>query len=335
MQGWAQAWGIALFAAALGCGSAQNSAQAQDTIKFVVPFAAGGPVDAMARLLAQEMQGPLGANIVVENRGGAGGVTATDLVSRAPADGKTLLVGSQGSHVISGLLQTHVKYDPAKSFDAIAMVGSVPVLLVANPQLPFKDFKELVALAKAKNLSYGSAGAGSTMNIAGELINSGAQIKVTHVPYRGVGPALPDLIGGRLDLIPADPPVLLPLVQAKTIRPVVVMGPKRLASLPDIPTTVELGYKDMVMENWYGLLAPVGLPADVAAKLEKAALAAIASPSIQEHMKKGELTGTLNRRQFTERITSDVARWRPMIAKLGITAQGDAAAPAPAATPAR
>ena len=113
------------------------------------------------------------------------------------------------------------------------------------------------------------------------------------------------------------------------------MGPKRLASLPDIPTTVELGYKDMVMENWYGLLAPVGLPADVAAKLEKAALAAIASPSIQEHMKKGELTGTLNRRQFTERVTSDVARWRPMIAKLGITAQGDAAAPAPAATPAR
>ena len=276
-------WAALLLAAALGC----SSAQAQDTIRLVVPFAAGGPVDAMARLLAQEMQGPLGATIVIENRGGAGGVTATDLVARAAPDGKTLLMGSQGSHVISGLLQSgHVKYDPAKSFDAIAMVGATPVLLVANPQLPFKDFKELVALAKSKNLSYGSAGAGSTMNIAGELINAGAGIRVTHVPYRGVGPALPDLIGGRLDLIPADPPVLLPLVQAKTIRPVIVMGPKRLAALPDIPTTVELGYTDMIMENWYGLLAPKGLPPDVAAKLEKAALTAIASPAIQELMKK-------------------------------------------------
>src|SRR5262245_12467738 len=118
-------WAGALLFAALGCGGAQ----AQDVIKLVVPFAAGGPVDAMARLLAQEMQGPLGANIVVENRGGAGGVTATDLVARALADGKTLLMGSQGSHVISGVLQSgHIKYDPAKSFDAIAMVGSVSML---------------------------------------------------------------------------------------------------------------------------------------------------------------------------------------------------------------
>lgn len=324
-------WAAALLIATLGCGGAQ----AQDTIRLVVPFAAGGPVDAMARLLAQEMQGPLGANIVVENRGGAGGVTATDLVARAPADGKTLLMGSQGSHVISGVLQSgHIKYDPAKSFDAIAMVGSVSMLLVANPQLPFKDFKELMALAKTKDLSYGSAGAGTVMNIAGELINAGAGVKITHVPYRGVGPALPDLIAGRLDLLPADPPVLLPQVQGKSVRAVVVLGEKRLASLPDIPSTVELGYKDMVMENWYGLLAPAGLAPDVAAKLEKAALAAIASPSIQEHMKKGELSGTLNRQQFTARVARDVAHWRPMIAKLGISAQGDSAAPAPAA-PAR
>jgi tripartite-type tricarboxylate transporter receptor subunit TctC len=328
-------WAGALLAVALGCNGAQNSAQAQETIKFVVPFAAGGPVDAMARLLAQEMQGPLGANIVVENRGGAGGVTATDLVSRAPADGKTLLVGSQGSHVISGVLQTHVKYDPAKSFDAIAMVGSVSMLLVANPQLPFKDFKELIALAKTKDLSYGSAGAGSTMNIAGELINASAKVKIAHVPYRGVGPALPDVIAGRLDLLPADPPVLLPQVQAKTVRPVAILGPKRLASLPDVPTTAELGYPDIAMDNWYGLLAPAGLPPDVAAKLEKAALAAIASPTIQAHMKKGELSGTLNRAQFTARVARDVAHWRPMIAKLGISAQGDSTAPAPAAPAAR
>ena len=203
---------IAVAFTLLGCAAAQ----AQDTVKIVVPFAAGGPVDAMARLLAQEMQGPLGISIVVENRAGGGGVIAADAVSRAPADGKTLLMGSQGAHVITAVLQPHVKYDPVKSFDAIAMVGASPTLLVANPQLPFKDFKDLVALAKSRNLSYASAGPGTTMHIAGELINTGAGIKIAHVPYRGVAPALPDLIAGRLDVVPADAPVLLPLVQANS-----------------------------------------------------------------------------------------------------------------------
>jgi tripartite-type tricarboxylate transporter receptor subunit TctC len=219
-----------------------------------------------------------------------------------------------------------------KSFDAIAMMGASPTLLVANPQLPFKDFKDLVALAKTRNLSYASAGPGTTMHIAGELINTGAGIKIAHVPYRGAAPALPDLVAGRLDVIPADPPVLLPLVQAGQIRPVVVMGEKRLAALPDTPTTVELGYPGMVMENWYGLLAPAGLPPDVAKKLEAAALTAIKSASVQEHMRKGEISGTLNAKEFAARIASDAARWRPMLPKLGITAQ-EGPAPATAAPP--
>ncbi len=304
--------------------------QAQEVIKIIVPFAAGGPVDTIARLLASEMQGTLGT-IVVENRGGAGGVIATELVARAPADGKALLVGSQGSHVISGVLQPQVKYDPSKSFDPIVMVGRVPMLLIVAPNSPATNFKELIALAKSQKLTYGSAGAGSTMNIAGELINFGAHVSITHVPYRGVAPALPDLIAGRLDLLPADPPVLLPLVAAKTVRPIMVFGTERLASLPDVPTSVELGYPEMIMENWYGLLAPAGLPADVAANLEKTALAAINSPIVQEHMKKGELRGTLNAKGFHARIEHDIAFWRPMIRKLGISAEGATlpAAPTP------
>jgi tripartite-type tricarboxylate transporter receptor subunit TctC len=137
-------------------------------------------------------------------------------------------------------------------------------------------------------------------------------------------------MAGRLDLLPADPPVLLPLVKAGTIRPMVVFGRERLASLPDIPTTVELGYPDMIMENWYGLLAPAGLAPDVAAKLEKAALAAIHSPRVQEHMKQGELRGTLNSKEFKARIDSDVAFWRPMIKKLGISIGEMTSAPAAA-----
>jgi len=298
-----------------------SPAHSQEAIKIIVPFAAGGPVDAMARLLASEMQGTLGTNIVVENRSGGGGVIAADFVAHAPADGKTLLVGSQGSQVISGVLQPQVKYDPSKSFTPIAMVGHVPMLLVVSPKLPAGNFKELVALAKIQKLTYGSAGPGSTMNIAGELINAGGKVAITHVPYRGIAPALPDLIAGRLDILPGDPPVLMPIVQAKTVRPMVVFGKERLISLPDIPTTVELGYPDMIIENWYGLLAPAGLPPHVEAKLEQAALAAIKSPKIQEHMKNGELRGTLNSKEFRARIEHDVAFWRKALPTLGISIQ--------------
>jgi tripartite-type tricarboxylate transporter receptor subunit TctC len=325
-------WSIAVRAAAvlaiLGCVAA---ARAEETIRVVVPFAAGGPVDAMARLLANEMQRPLGATIIVDDRGGAGGVIGTELVARAPADGRTLLVGSQGSHVISALLRDDLKYDPVKSFAPIAMVGHVPMLLVVSPDSPAADFKTLLALARTQKLTYGSAGPGTVMNIAGELIKSGAHVRITHVPYRGVALALPDLIAGRLDLLPADPPVLLPLVAAKKLRPIAVFGTERLAALPDVPTTVELGYPDMVMENWYGLLAPSGITPDLAARLEAAALTAIKSPKIQQHMRDGELRDTLDAAGFRARIARDIAFWGPMIKQLGISTSGSSEAAPPAA----
>jgi tripartite-type tricarboxylate transporter receptor subunit TctC len=296
-----------------------GSARADETIRIIVPFAAGGPVDAMARLLANEMQQPLGANIIVDDRAGAGGVIGTELVSRAPPDGKTLLVGSQGSHVISALLRQDLKYDPVTSFAPIAMVGHVPMLLVVGPDFPAADFKAAVALAQTRKLTYGSAGPGSTMNIAGELVNAGAHLSVTHVPYRGIALALPDLMAGRLDLLPGDPPVLLPLVAAKKIRPLVVFGTERLAALPDVPTTVELGYPDMIMENWYGLLAPAGIAPETATKLEAAALAAIRSPRMQQALTDGELRGTLDAKGFKARIAHDVSFWRPTIKQLGIS----------------
>jgi len=315
---------IGLLAVVLACAGA---AHADETIRIVVPFAAGGPVDAMARLLADGMQQPLGATIIVDDRAGAGGVIGTEAVARASADGRTLLVGSQGSHVISALLRNDLKYDPVKSFAPLAMVGHVPMLLVVSPDSPAADFKALVALAKSKKLTYGSAGPGTVMNIAGELINSGARVGIMHVPYRGVALALPDLMAGRLDLLPADPPVLLPLVAAKKLRPIAVFGTERLAALPDVPTTVELGYPDMIMENWYGLLAPAGIAPEVAAKLEAAALTAIKGPKIQQHMRDGELRATLDAAGFKARIARDVAFWGPMIKQLGISLTGGEVAP--------
>src|SRR3984957_11234587 len=320
-------WLTALLLAALGCAT---SVRAQEKVRFVVPFAAGGPADPMAPLPANSVQGPLGSTIIVDDRGGAGGVIATELVSRAPADGRTLLFGSQGSHVVAAALRTDLKYDPVKSFTPIVMVGRVPMVLVVLPDSPVTDLKALIALAKTKKLSYGSAGPGSTMNLAVELVNYGAHISITHIPYRGFSLALPDLLAGRLDTLAADPPVLLPLIAAKKVRSVAVLGTERLASLPDVPTTVELGYPDMVMENWYGLLAPAGLAPDMAVKLEAAALAAIRSAKIQQHMKDGELRGTLDAKGFKARIAQDGGLWGRTIKQLGIPTIGTAD---PAAVP--
>jgi tripartite-type tricarboxylate transporter receptor subunit TctC len=283
-----------LLVATLGCAA---SARAEDTVRLVVPFAAGGPVDTMARLLANTMQGPLGSTIIVDDRAGAGGVIATELVSRAPADGRTLLFGSQGSHVVAAALRTDLRYDPVKSFAPIAMLGRVPMILVVAPGSPVTDLKALIALAKEKKLTYGSAGPGSTMNLA---------------------LALPDLLAGRVDTLAADPPVLLPLIAAKKVRPLAVLGTERLASLPDVPTATELGYPDMVMENWYGVLAPAGIAPDAAKRLEAAALAAIKLSRMQQAMKDGETSGTLDAKDFKARIEHDVAFWGPMIKKLGI-----------------
>jgi tripartite-type tricarboxylate transporter receptor subunit TctC len=283
-----------LLVATLGCAA---SARAEDTVRLVVPFAAGGPVDTMARLLANTMQGPLGSTIIVDDRAGAGGVIATELVSRAPADGRTLLFGSQGSHVVAAALRTDLRYDPVKSFAPIAMLGRVPMILVVAPGSPVTDLKALIALAKEKKLTYGSAGPGSTMNLA---------------------LALPDLLAGRVDTLAADPPVLLPLIAAKKVRPLAVLGTERLASLPDVPTATKLGYPDMVMENWYGVLAPAGIAPDAAKRLEAAALAAIKLSRMQQAMKDGETSGTLDAEDFKARIEHDVAFWGPMIKKLGI-----------------
>jgi tripartite-type tricarboxylate transporter receptor subunit TctC len=306
---------LVLLVAALGCA---GSARAQDTVRLVVPFAAGGPVDTMARLLANAMQGPLGSTIIVDDRAGAGGVIATELVSRAPADGRTLLFGSQGSHVVAAALRTDLKYDPVTSFAPIAMLGHVPMVLVVAPGSPVTDLKALIALAKEKKLTYGSAGPGSTMNLAVELVNYGAHVSITHIPYRGFSLALPDLLAGRIDTLAADPPVLLPLIAAKKVRPLAVLGTERLASLPDVPTTTELGYPDMVMENWYGLLAPAGIAPSAAKKLETAALAAVQMPRMQQALKDGETREPLDAKGFKARIEHDVAFWRPMIKKLGI-----------------
>jgi tripartite-type tricarboxylate transporter receptor subunit TctC len=295
------------------------SGAAADTIKVVVPFAAGGPVDLLARLVSSDMQTRLNTEMVIENRGGGGGVIATEQVARAPADGKTLLFASSGSHVISAALRAgQLNYDAVKSFAPIAFVGAVPMLVIVSPDYPAKTLGELIAKAKTDKLSYGSAGAGSTMHIIGELINAEAGIKTTHVPYKGVAPALNDLLGGHIQLLSADLPVLEPLVKSGKVRALALFATERSPLLPDLPTSAELGYPRMLMNNWYGMLAPAGTPSNVQATLEKAMLEAMKSPLVSQRLAAGGVVGGTDGKGFADRLVKDAAYWGTELKKLGI-----------------
>jgi tripartite-type tricarboxylate transporter receptor subunit TctC len=295
-------------------------AQAQ-SIKVIVPFAAGGPVDMLGRLISGDMQTRLKTDMVVENRGGAGGVLGTEAVARAAPDGKTLLFASLGSHVISAALRGQVSYDPVKSFAPIAFVGAVPMLVVVSADSPVKSLADLIARAKAEKLSYASAGPGSTMHIIGEVFNAEAGVKAAHVPYRGVAPALNDLMGGHIQFLSADLPVLEPQVKSGKLRALALFAKERSPLLPDLPTSAELGYPGMLMSNWYGMLAPAGTPAEATAALEKAMLEAMQSPAVAARLAAGGLQGTTDAKGFRARLESDVAFWGPQIKKLGISAE--------------
>jgi len=291
------------------------------SIKVVVPFAAGGPVDMLARLITAGMQGPLKTEIVVENRGGAGGVIATEAVARAAPDGKTLLFASAGSHVISAALRGQLSYDPVRSFAPIAFVGAVPMLVVVSADSPVNTLAELIAKAKTEKLSYASAGPGSTMHIIGEVFNAEAGVKAAHVPYRGVAPALNDLIGGHIQFLSADLPVLEPQVKSGKLRALALFAPERSPLLPDLPTSAELGYPGMLMGNWYGMLAPAGISPETQASLERAMLDAMKSPDIAARLEAGGLRGMADSKGFRERLEREVVFWGPQIKKLGITAE--------------
>ncbi len=296
------------------------SAQAEP-IKIVVPFAAGGPVDQLARVLANGLGPKLGEDVIVDDRGGAGGAIAGEFVARANPDGKTVLLGSLGAVVIGPILKPPANYDPVKSFEPVMLVGSVPSLIVVNPKSGIATLADLIARAKQRQLSYGSAGPGTTMNIALEMLNKAAGIKITHVPYRGAAPAITDLLGGHIDTLNADLPVLLPMVKAGKVKALAVFSPERTPLLPDLPTTKELGYSGMIMENWYGLLLPAGIPKTVRDRLEKAAFAVLATPAVKARFATDGTHGALDHEGFAAMLKKQFADWPGRINTLGISAE--------------
>jgi tripartite-type tricarboxylate transporter receptor subunit TctC len=256
---------------ALCCGPCPSWAQVypDKPIRIVVPFAAGGPLDIMTRPLAQKLHEALRNPVVIDNRAGANGSIGMDNVAKSPPDGYSLVISTGGTHAIGPHVYARLPYDVFKDFVPVSLFVTLPELLVVHPALPVKTVKELVALARARpnQLNFGSSGTGGTPHLAGELLMSAANIRMVHVPYKGMGPATMDLVGGQLQLAFADLPVLLQQVKGGKLRPLAVGTQERSASLAEVPTMAESGFPQIEVYNWYGLFAPANTPRPIISRL--------------------------------------------------------------------
>jgi tripartite-type tricarboxylate transporter receptor subunit TctC len=289
-------------------------------IKLIVPFPPGGPNDIIARTVAQKMTDILKQPVVIENRGGQGGVLGTDAVAKSKPDGYTIGVTSAGALAISPSMQK-IAYEPMKDLQPVTLVAKVPEMLVVATNVPAKNMNELVALAKSKpgSLNFASSGVGSLPHLAGELFKLTAKIDIAHVPYRGAAPAVNDLLAQQVQMVFLDLPVLVPQVQAGKLRPIAVGAPQRAESAPDVPTTKEVGMPDLQTENWYGMVAPAGLPKDVLAKLNKSAIEAMRDPDVKAKLAKQGVTLVGDSpEEFRAFIDHEIKKWARVIQEAGV-----------------
>jgi tripartite-type tricarboxylate transporter receptor subunit TctC len=257
-------------------------------LRLIVPFPAGGPSDIFGRFLAQGMGSNLGQTIVVENRGGVGGVIGVDAVAKAAPDGYTIGLNNGSSVAMAPFTIAKMPYDPSRDLAYITSVVKVPEVLVVHPSVPAHTLPELIAYAKAHpgQINFGSAGAGGITHLALELLKSAAQVDIVHVSYKGAAPAVNDLLGGQVQMSIVDVPVVLPHIRQNALRALAVTSASRSEALPEVPTTVEEHYPSVISDNWYGLVAPAGTPPEVLERLHEAAVAALRSPQIAEQFAK-------------------------------------------------
>jgi tripartite-type tricarboxylate transporter receptor subunit TctC len=257
-------------------------------IRLVVPFPPGGSTDIVARIVAQKLSDRLGQQVVVENRGGAGGTIGTEAVAKAAPDGYTLVLGTTSTHAVAPNVYAKIGYDPVKDFAPISLVAVTPYLLVVNPGVNVKSLPEFVAYVKARpgKLNYASAGTGSTTHLAMEMLKSAAGLYVVHIPYNGNGPAGTAVIAGQVEILFGSLPAVLPHAKSGRVRPLAVGTPKRSPSLPEVPTVAESGFPGFDASLWLAVMAPAGTPAPVVDRLHKEIVAAIASPDTADALSK-------------------------------------------------
>ena len=289
-------------------------------IKLIVPFPAGGPNDIIARVVGQRMSEIFKQPLIIDNRGGQAGVLGTDAVAKSSPDGYTIGIVSASALVISPSLEK-VPYDVARDFAPVTLVTTVPEMLVVASNVPAKNMSELVALAKAQpgKLNFASAGVGGLPHLAGELLKLTAGIDIVHIPYRGAAPAINDLLGQQVQMAFLDLPVLLPHIKSGSLRPIALGAPQRAPTAPDVPTTAEVGMPDILIENWYGMIAPAGTPEKIVALLNRITNEAMSDPQVKQKLADQGLTVAGNTpAQFRDHIAAETKKWARVIKAAGV-----------------
>jgi tripartite-type tricarboxylate transporter receptor subunit TctC len=303
------------------------SATAEDfparQIRLIVPFPPGGPSDIIARVVGQRMSEIAKQPVLIDNRGGQGGVLGTEALAKATPDGYTISISSAGALAISPTMEK-VTYDPLKDLQAVTLVAKVPEMLVVANDVPAKNMAELIALAKAKpgTLNFASSGPGSLPHLAGELLKLTAKIDIVHVPYRGAAPAVNDLLGQQVQMVFLDLPILLPQIKAGGMRAIALGAPARAPTAMEVPTTTEVGLPDVQAENWYGMVAPAGTPAPIVERLNQIATEAMRDPAVKEKLatQGAELIGD-SPEHFHAFLESELVRWAKVIKDAGVAVE--------------
>ena len=291
------------------------------TIRFVVPFPAGGPADIISRVLIEKMGSLLGQPMVIENRAGAGGLTGIASVAKSDPNGYTIALAPSSGLAMNVTLRDDMPFHPLKDLALITQVVSVPEILVVNEKVPVKTLDELIALAKAEpgKLVFASTGHGGMPHMAMELLKLTAGIQLVHAPYTGAAPAVNDLLGGHVQMMFADVPVLLGNIQSGKLRALAVGSRTRITSLPSVATTAELGMPQVEADNWYGLVAPVATPQPILAKLHTAASEALRSPEVKDKLAAQAVIAVGNSSaEFAAYVKSEIDRWGQVINASGI-----------------
>jgi tripartite-type tricarboxylate transporter receptor subunit TctC len=300
------------------------AASAQDfptkPIRLIVPFPAGGPNDIIARIVGQRMSELIRQPVLIDNRGGQAGVLGTDAIAKSAPDGYTIGIVSASALAISPAMEK-VAYDPQKDLVPITLVVTVPEMLVVATDVPANNMKELVALVKAQpgKLNFASSGQGSLPHLAGELFKLTAKLDIVHVPYRGAAPAINDLLGQQVQMTFLDLPVILPHIKAGALRGIALGAPERAPTAPDVPTTAEVGMPDLLIENWYGMIAPAGMPEKIVVTLNRVANGAMADPGVKAKLAdQGLTTAGDTPEHFRGFIDAEIKKWAKVIKDAGV-----------------
>ncbi|MFM9884309.1 MAG: Bug family tripartite tricarboxylate transporter substrate binding protein [Burkholderiales bacterium] len=310
-----------VMAASIAGTSAFGQTGSEKAIKLVVPFGPGGGTDILGRIIAPKLAERLGQPVLVENRPGAGGAIGARLTAQSAPDGLTVMIGSISEIGINPSVNPQVGYDVWRDFSAVTPLASTPMILVAHPSVPAKTVKELIALAQARpgQINYGSAGGGSGSHMAAELFRYLAKVDLTHVPYKGVGPAVADLVGGQVQLVFTTLPSAVGFLKGGQLKAIAMASTQRVPAVPDVPTFVESGLAAYVMDYWYGLFVPAATPKDIQARLDQVSREVLRLPDVVASFEKTGLvpmSGTPQ--EFAAFVKNDMERWAVVVKSAGI-----------------